>query len=84
MSRSNQSSEVPAAVLTIFGSAGDLTKRKLIPALFNLAAQELLPSQTAMVGTDRVEMDSDAYRQTLSAETQFYVGEGFNQEKNTQ
>ena len=40
MSRSNQSSEDPVAVLAIFDEAGDLTKRKLIPALFNLAAQE--------------------------------------------
>ncbi len=78
MSGSNQSAS--PAVIVIFGAAGDLTKRKLIPALFNLAAKELLPSQFAMVGTDRVEMDSDTYRQTLSDEIQSYVGEGFNQD----
>ena len=80
MSGQNQSTATPPAVIVIFGAAGDLTRRKLIPALFNLATQELLPSQIAMVGTDRVEMDSDAYRQTLSAEIESYVGEGFNQE----
>ena len=74
MSGSNQSA--PPAVIVIFGAAGDLTKRKLIPALFNLAAQELLPSQFAMVGTDRVDMDSDTYRQTLSDDIQSFVGEG--------
>ncbi|MCW8928891.1 MAG: glucose-6-phosphate dehydrogenase, partial [Gammaproteobacteria bacterium] len=79
MSGKNKSSAQPA-VIVIFGAAGDLTKRKLIPALFNLAAQELLPPQIAMVGTDRVAMDSEAYRQSLSDEVQSYVGEGFNQE----
>jgi glucose-6-phosphate 1-dehydrogenase len=39
-----------------------------------------MPAQIAMVGTDRVEMDSDAYRQTLSDEIKSYVGEGFNQD----
>ncbi len=75
----NNSSTTPPAIIVIFGAAGDLTKRKLIPALFNLAAQELLSSQIAMVGTDRVEMNSDAYRQTLSDNIESYVGEGFNQ-----
>ena len=80
MSGPNPSLVAPPAVIVIFGAAGDLTKRKLIPALFNLAAQELLSSQIAMVGTDRVEMDSAAYRQTLSDEIKSAAGEGFNQE----
>ena len=80
MSEPGQSLAAPPAVIVIFGAAGDLTKRKLIPALFNLAAQKLLSSQIAMVGIDRVEMDSDAYRQTLSEEIKSYVGDGFNQD----
>ena len=79
MSRPSLSLAAPPAVIVIFGAAGDLTKRKLIPALFNLAAKELLSSQIAMVGIDRVEMDSDAYRKTLSEEINSYVGEGFDQ-----
>lgn len=39
----------PCAVV-IFGASGDLTKRKLIPALINLAAEDLLPSDFAVVG----------------------------------
>ncbi len=80
MSGTSQPKAAPPAVIVIFGAAGDLTLRKLIPALFNLAGQELLSPQVAMVGTDRVEMDSDAYRQTLSDAIKSYVGEGFNQE----
>lgn len=79
MSGKNNSSASPA-VIVIFGAAGDLTKRKLIPALFNLAKQKLLPSEIAMVGTDRVDMDSKGYRQSLSAKIESFVGEGFNQE----
>ena len=70
----------PPAVIVIFGAAGDLTKRKLIPGLFNMGSQELLSSQFAMVGMDRVEMDSEAYRKTLSEEIKSYVGDGFNQD----
>ena len=80
MSGSGQPQAAPPAVIVIFGAAGDLTKRKLIPALFNLASQELLSSQVAMVGMDRVEMDSDAYRQTLNDEIESYVGNGFKQD----
>ena len=80
MSELNKIPAAPAAVIIIFGAAGDLTKRKLIPALFNLASQELVSSQVAIVGMDRVEMDSDAYRQTLSEEIETYVGDGFNQD----
>ena len=39
----------PCAVV-IFGASGDLTKRKLIPALSNLAQEKLLPSSFAIVG----------------------------------
>ena len=80
MSGTSQPEAAPPAVIVIFGAAGDLTLRKLIPALFNLAAQELLSPQIAMVGTDRAEMDSDAYRETLGEAIKSHAGESFNQE----
>src|SRR5208283_2618848 len=40
-------------VLVIFGASGDLTKRKLLPALFHLFQANLLPSQFAIVGVAR-------------------------------
>jgi glucose-6-phosphate 1-dehydrogenase len=52
----------PPAVVVIFGASGDLTKRKLGPALFNLALQGLLPPETAIVGVARSEMSDDGFR----------------------
>ena len=42
-----------AGVLVIFGASGDLTKRKLLPALFHLRQQGLLPKEFAIVGVAR-------------------------------
>jgi glucose-6-phosphate 1-dehydrogenase len=78
MSQSSQPLKAPPAIVVIFGAAGDLTRRKLIPALFNLVSQELLSTQIAMVGIDRVDMDSEAYRQSLSQEIKSFVGEGID------
>ncbi len=49
------------SVLTIFGASGDLTQRKLLPALYSLAYRHLLPEQFAIVGVARTEMDTDAF-----------------------
>ncbi len=53
-------------VLVIFGADGDLTKRKLIPSIYNLAAAGLLPSHYAVVGLDRVPMTTAEYRGKVS------------------
>ncbi|HWH78700.1 MAG TPA: glucose-6-phosphate dehydrogenase, partial [Candidatus Binatus sp.] len=52
-------------VLTIFGASGDLTKRKLIPALYNLALEQRLPERFAVVGYARSEMSDDAFRDKM-------------------
>ena len=43
----------PPCTVVIFGAAGDLTKRKLVPALYNLSAHGLLPREFAIVGVAR-------------------------------
>ena len=48
--------------IVIFGGGGDLTHRKLLPALYNLHVDGLLPPDTAIVGVGRKEMSDDAYR----------------------
>jgi glucose-6-phosphate 1-dehydrogenase len=53
------------ACLVIFGASGDLTARKLIPALYNLALQHLLPASFAVVGSARRQMTKDAFRTEL-------------------
>src|SRR5215468_2848004 len=53
-------------VFVLFGAAGDLTKRKLIPALFNLVKAKLLPDSFAVVGVSVDDLDVDAFRKQVS------------------
>src|SRR5207244_12505531 len=48
--------------VVIFGGAGDLAHRKLLPALYNLHLDGLLPPRTSIVGVGRKEFDDDKYR----------------------
>jgi glucose-6-phosphate 1-dehydrogenase len=48
--------------LVIFGGSGDLAKRKLLPALYNLALDGALPANFAVVGIGRREFDDDIFR----------------------
>jgi glucose-6-phosphate 1-dehydrogenase len=52
-------------VMVIFGASGDLTARKLIPALYDLAAARRLPMEFAVVGISRTEMSHDEFRRKL-------------------
>ena len=49
------------AVLVIFGAAGDLTWRKLIPALYDLYLDRHLPGWFAVIGLDRKEMSPQEF-----------------------
>jgi glucose-6-phosphate 1-dehydrogenase len=54
------------AILFIFGGSGDLTNRKLIPALYNLYIDNFLPEKFVIIGVGRTHFDSDdAYRSKL-------------------
>jgi glucose-6-phosphate 1-dehydrogenase len=53
------------ACLVIFGASGDLTARKLIPALYNLALQHLLPASFAVIGAARRQMSAETFRREL-------------------
>ncbi|MGC2802187.1 MAG: hypothetical protein WCA41_10145, partial [Candidatus Acidiferrum sp.] len=67
----NQTDTAPTGspcVMVIFGASGDLTKRKLIPALINLAQEGLLSRQFAIVGFAFDQMDTDSFRALLSEE----------------
>jgi len=54
-----------ACVLVIFGASGDLTQRKLIPALYNLALEKRLPERFAVVGYARSEMTDESFRDKM-------------------
>jgi glucose-6-phosphate 1-dehydrogenase len=49
-------------IFTIFGASGDLAKRKLIPALFELHLDGLLPKGFAILGVSRTEFSDEAFR----------------------
>ena len=60
-------------VMVIFGATGDLTKRKLIPALCNLAADDLLPKQFAIVGFATNDYTTEGFRKMLGEEIPKYA-----------
>lgn len=53
----------PDTLLVIFGANGDLAKRKLLPALYNLDEGGLLPAEWRVIGTARSEMSDDEFRE---------------------
>ena len=61
-------------VMVIFGATGDLTKRKLFPALYNLARGGHLPENFAIVGVGRQEMLSDEFRDQMIENLKEFAG----------
>ncbi len=53
MASNNNSKSVPV-IIAIFGASGDLTKRKLVPALYNLFLDRQLPDQFEFIGVSRL------------------------------
>ncbi|WP_026464104.1 glucose-6-phosphate dehydrogenase [Adhaeribacter aquaticus] len=58
-------SKVAPTIAVIFGGTGDLAKRKLIPAFFNLFLDGQLPETFALIGLGRQSSDSNGYKNTL-------------------
>lgn len=59
-------------IIVIFGASGDLTKRKLVPALFELCLQKLLPGKFAVLGTGRSEFTDSEFRDRMSESVETY------------
>lgn len=62
-------------VMVIFGAAGDLTGRMLIPALYNLARANLLSREFAVVGVARAQMSDEEFRKHVYDDVKAYCGE---------
>src|SRR5579864_7908782 len=60
-------------VMVIFGIGGDLTKRKLFPALYNLAKDDLLPKEFAIVGTGRGESSTPEFQKKIAQEVREFA-----------
>src|SRR5882672_4877703 len=54
-----------STIFFIFGGTGDLTSRKLIPALYNLFLDGWMPSQFAIIGLGRTQQTDDQFRSAL-------------------
>lgn len=66
--------------MVIFGASGDLTSRKLIPALYRLFQRKRLPPETRIVGVSRSEFTSDEWRKQLQSSTEGYLKKAFDGE----
>jgi len=75
----NPSPTGPCAMI-IFGGTGDLTSRKLFPALYNLAKSKLLSDQFAIVGVGRNDYTTEQYRQVMGEKLQSFATGGVDPE----
>ncbi len=65
-------------ILVLFGASGDLVKRKLIPALYNLVREKLLPDEFAVVGFARRDTSSDDFREQMRRNLVEYATDEFS------
>lgn len=72
--------EISATTIVIFGASGDLTKRKLIPALYNLYRKGRLPEQAAIVGFARRPYDDEIFRGLMLEGMHTFSADTFEQE----
>ena len=69
-------------VMTIFGASGDLTKRKLMPALYSLYVAKRLPEEFEILGVGRTVYEDADYRTYIYSEMEKFVkSEEQNKEK---
>ena len=67
-----------AHTIVIFGASGDLTSRKLIPALYELHRKKRLPENTRVIGFARTGFSHDAWREKLAETTARFIGKEFD------
>src|SRR5215212_4540700 len=65
--------------LVLFGASGDLVKRKLIPALYNLVREKLLPEEFAVVGFARRDTSSQDFREQMRRNLMEYATDEFSE-----
>jgi glucose-6-phosphate 1-dehydrogenase len=67
-------------VFVIFGASGDLTKRKLVPALYALAFRRLLPDEFGVIGVARTEQPTEEWVAAMKAAVQEHARDEFREE----
>ncbi len=76
--RSPSAGPASPCIMVIFGATGDLARRKLIPAVYHLLQEGLLPEHFAIVGVGRANLDSDAYRKRIDKRIRDFIGDEFS------
>ena len=66
--------------MVIFGASGDLTERKLIPALYNAYCKDRLPEQFNIVGMSRSELPHETFRERLHEKARAFLGSAYTEE----
>jgi glucose-6-phosphate 1-dehydrogenase len=69
-----------ASTLLLFGATGDLSRRMLLPSLYGLDSDGLLPDQLRIVGTARTELDDAEFRARAQEALKEHLPEGFYQQ----
>lgn len=70
----------PPTVMVIFGASGDLTARKLVPAIFNLSLDNLLPAEFFLIGFGRKPIEADVFREMMDQAIGEYSRRPLNKE----
>ena len=58
----NRPTAIPSCTIVIFGASGDLTRRKLLPALYNLLLDGLMPANFTVIGLGRKTLSDEDFR----------------------
>ena len=69
-----QAKPADPCAMVIFGATGDLTKRLVMPALYNLSRTKMLPEQFALIGVARAEGTAESWRDGLYDTLKSFVG----------
>ena len=78
--KTEQLKSAEPCAIAIFGAAGDLTKRLLMPALYNLAKSGLLPEEFAIIGLAHTDLSSDEFRDRMSKDIQEFATQDVDSE----
>jgi glucose-6-phosphate 1-dehydrogenase len=76
VARATADRQAPPAALVIFGAGGDLTKRLVVPALYNLVRARRLPDDFSIIGVGRGEADTLSWRQNLRQMMDSLIADG--------
>lgn len=73
-------SSIPPTIVVIFGASGDLTARKLLPAIYNLAHDNFLPSDFSLIGFGRKEISDTEFRENCISDLSKFSRRSFQQD----